>query len=61
MPRDNSSSYQSNAAERGFFLAICSVLTAGILYGLNSLLAEHDAAGDDASSAATAASGAGDE
>jgi hypothetical protein len=46
MSKDSSSAYRSNPSERYFFLTICSVLTAGILYGLNQLLAEDDAQGD---------------
>ena len=46
----SSSPYRSNVWERSFLLGICSVLTVGILYGLNTLLAdEPQAAGDDAS------------
>jgi hypothetical protein len=59
MPHKDSS-YKSSTWDKSFLFTICGVLTAGILYGLNQLLAE-EAGGDDATSAGSGGSGGGDD
>jgi hypothetical protein len=58
MPRKDSS-YKASVWDKSLILTICGVLTVGILYGLNQLLA--DEPGADDSSFGSGGSGDGDE